>query len=599
MMREASNCFRLGAEQIENSTDWHRANRRNLQFLWQYVRPYRRRLALAVAGSLPLAALGGIIPWVFHQATQRVTEGAAMSILLGWMLLGLFALGCRSGFEMMNHYLLTLLHAQLSNDIRNDLYVSLQCSSLELHTASRSGELASLVSNDAQAAAAGVIELYATCWLNPVRLLCLVGTMLYFNWAMALFAIASIPLISWSVTLAGKRARKAERQYLGRQGQILGWMIESLTNIRQVKAFDLQQSGFDRFRTYGQELLQFRKQAILLKALVSPAAEIINGLALIAMVALAYHQLQQGQTTPGEIVGCLTAAMGLKTPLKGVAASLVELQRSVAAVQRIDWLTAQQQPAAGQLPLSGPIREIAFENVSFSYDGQRDVLRQVSFQARRGERIAIVGPSGAGKTTLLDLLTGFYPCRHGRILVNGMDLASLDAQSLGRQIGIVSQEPLLFDASIEDNIRQGYPQATAEQIDRAIALADCRSILQRLPQGSQTRVGERGSILSGGERKRVALARALVRPISLLILDEATSELDAAAEASILDDIDRLAADLIVFHISHRPTVLNHCDRALLLDKGGLHELTPSTCRKWMQHRKESLTPICQGGSAR
>jgi ABC-type multidrug transport system fused ATPase/permease subunit len=596
--QEASNCFRLGAEPTESSAAWRQANRRNLQFLWHYVRPYRRRLALAVAGSLPLAALGGIIPWVFHQATQRVTDSAVLSTLLGWMLLGLFALGCRSGFEVANQYLLTLLHAQLSNDIRNDLYVSLQHSSLELHTAWRSGELASLVSNDAQAAAAGVIELYATFWLNPVRLLCLVGTMLYFNSAMALFAIASIPLISWSVTLAGKRARKAERQYLGRQGQILGWMIESLTNIRQVKAFDLQQSGYDRFRTYGQELLQFRKQAILLKALVSPAAEIINGLALVAMVALAYHQLRQGQTTPGEIVGCLTAALGLKSPLKGVAASLVELQRSVAAVQRIDWLTAQQQPKAEQLPLVGPIQDIAFVEVSFSYDGQRDVLQQVSFQARRGERIAIVGHSGAGKTTLLDLLTGFYPCRHGRILVNGKDRASLDPQSLGRQIGIVSQEPLLFDASIADNIRHGYPQATAEQIDRAIALADCRAILQRLPQGTQTRVGERGIILSGGERKRVALARALVRPISMLILDEATSELDAAAEALILNDIDRLADDLIVFHISHRPSVLDHCDRALFLDEGRLHELTPSACRERMQHSRESLSPLRQGRSA-
>jgi ABC-type multidrug transport system fused ATPase/permease subunit len=193
------------------------------------------------------------------------------------------------------------------------------------------------------------------------------------------------------------------------------------------------------------------------------------------------------------------------------------------------------------------------------------VLTGLTLDARQGERIGIVGPSGAGKTTFVDLLIGFYPCTAGRILVDGQDLSSLDPASWRRQIGIVSQEPFLFDDTIEENIHLGWSEAGRERIAEAAARAGCEELLARLPDGLATRVGERGSRLSGGERKRVALARALVRPVSILILDEATSELDAAVEERILESVDNLAADLIVFHVSHRPSVLAHCDRAIFL----------------------------------
>jgi len=584
-MIESTNVnVRLGTEQHEPSS-WGSANLTSLKYIWHYVTPYRNRLVLAGLASLPLAALGGGIPWIFKRVTELFGDGTPLSTLLLWMVGAVLAITLRSGFEVITQYLLTILHARLSNDIRNDLYAFLQKSSLKLHNCSRSGELASLISNDSQSAAAGIIELYSFLWLSPFRVLMLVGVMLYFNPLLSLLAMVTIPVLSYLVTITGKKAQKAERSYLNRQGQILGWMIESLVNIRQVKAFNLHQSGQDKFEGYGRELIHFRKKAVLLKAIVNPASEVTNGLALIAMVALAYHQLELGQTTPGAIVGCLTAAISLKGPIKSLSSSVLELQKSVAAVQRIKWLIGDQDEQRERQAFDGPVTSIAIRGVGFSYDGKHNVLQQVNLEAKRGERIAIIGPSGAGKTTLLDLLSGFYPCSEGEILANGVDLASIEPTSWSQQIGIVSQEPFLFDASIEENIRHGNPQATADDLTRAIERSGCSEILARLPQGLETRVGERGLILSGGERKRVALARALVRPISLLILDEATSELDGPSERAILEAVDQLTASMIVFHISHRPGVLDHCDRSFMLRDHTLQEVPVGTCRGLMQGR--------------
>ena len=211
----------------------------------------------------------------------------------------------------------------------------------------------------------------------------------------------------------------------------------------------------------------------------------------------------------------------------------------------------------------------------FSYDGRHDVLKHVNLVFKRGERIAIWGPSGSGKTTLVDLIIGFYPCSQGAIHANEVVLGTVSPQSWRQQIGTVTQTPFLFDATIEDNVRFGYAKATEDQIRHALHLAGAQEMLERLPNGLKTTVGERGCRLSGGERKRVALAQALVRPISLLILDEATSELDAATEEALLGSIDALSSQMVVVNVSHRSSILRHCDRAILLRDRQAWETSP------------------------
>jgi subfamily B ATP-binding cassette protein MsbA len=552
---------------------WRYLNRKSLSFLWQVARPYRYRLLFAVLVSIPLASLGGVLPWALKRVTELFANNASLKTILFWMCVGLAAMMLRSALELVNKYIMTILHVQISNDIRNGLFTSLQKASVGFHAQSRSGELASLVANDAQVAAAGVIELFSALWESPAAAICLLAVMVYFNPLLSLIAVISIPLLAVCVALTGKKAQKAERQFLERQGSILGWMIESLTNVRQVKSFSLEKQGAQRFEKYGEQLIEYRRRAVVMKSLITPAADISNGLVLIIMGIIAYHQLTNGLTTTGDIVGCLAAAFSLKRPIQRIAASAVELQKSVAAIQRITWVERNTSESLGDTKIQAPVRCIRFEDVAFSYDGRSDVIKNVTLTLNRSERIGIVGASGAGKTTLVDILVGFYPCSKGLISIDGIDLLKIDPESWRQQIGIVSQEPFLFDASIQENIRYGNPDADPERIQEAAKLAGCDEIIERLPDGMQTFVGERGGRLSGGERKRVALARALVRPISLLILDEATSELDPGAEEDIFRAVDRLADGLIVLNVSHRRSVLKHCDRVVLLENGSIKEV--------------------------
>jgi len=296
-------------------------------------------------------------------------------------------------------------------------------------------------------------------------------------------------------------------------------------------------------------------------------------LVLVLMGIIAYYQLSHGQTTTGDIVGCLTAAFSLKRPVRRIAASAVELQKSVAAIQRITWVQRNTSESHGEVKLREPVNLIHFDDVSFSYDGRTSVLKGIDLTLKKGQRVGVIGASGAGKSTLVDILLGFFPCSQGRVLIDDTDLQEIDPDSWRQQIGIVSQEPFLFDASIIANICYGNPGADADRVQEAINLSGCDEIIKRLPDGFDTRVGERGSLLSGGERKRVALARALIRPISILILDEATSELDPPNEAAILGAVDRLAHNLIVLNVSHRTSVLKHCDRVVLLADGRLDQI--------------------------
>ena len=400
--------------------------------------------------------------------------------------------------------------------------------------------------------------------------------MFYFNPVLSLLAIALIPVMSAIITVTGNKARRIERRFLEQEGSMLGVMVESLTNVKQVKSFGLEHQQKKKIAALGQALLNFRKRAVLLKSVVSPAGEILNIVVITIMAVIAYYQLTRGHTTPADIVGCLAAAFALRSPIRNFSSALVSIQRSVAAMQRMVWIGGTPRREIRPLKVIGaPVKTLSLKNVSFSYDGCQCLLDNVSLEVHQGERIAIIGHSGVGKTTLLDLVVGFYPCSSGHIIIDGMDLTTLDLESWRRQIGVVTQEPFLFDGSIEENIRYGFESADQGQILKAAHLAGCDDILRRLSGGLNARVGERGGRLSGGERKRIALARALVRPISLLILDEATSELDPHIEQEILTAVDRLAPGLIILNVSHRRSILTHSDRAILLRNGSAGEFSP------------------------
>jgi subfamily B ATP-binding cassette protein MsbA len=560
-------------------------NKAYLRFLSRYARPYSTVIIQAVVVTLAMASLRVVLPFAFNKVTKLLMENDAMGRIIMWMGIGLGSVTLYSGVEIIGKYLLTLLHVRLTNDMRNDLYDHIQNSPLQFHLQRQAGEITGLVSNDVNAAASGVIELFNAFIMNPTSIVFLAGTMIYFNPLLSIAAIASVPLVGFFITRAGKKARKAEFGYLEEESRMLGSMVESLVNVKQVKSFGLEKQQQDKVRRLGEKLVELRKKAVLMKAAVSPAAEILNVLALLLMALIAYYQLKSGHTTQSDIVGCLTAAFAVKSPVKTLSNALVAVQRSVAGWQRIDWIFGGARENGGQRKAPEvPVQQITLRDLSFSYDGRAAILADVHLTVHRGERLAVFGRSGAGKTTLVDLIIGFYPASSGKIFIGEDDISQIDVEQWRNQIGIVTQEPFLFNGSIEDNIRHGYADADPEQIRKAARLAGCEEIVHRLPGGLAASVGERGIRLSGGERKRVALARAIVRPISVLLLDEATSELDSAIENDILSAIDELSRDLIVLHVSHRPAILNHCDRAVILEGGTVRELTREVWPKFLNN---------------
>jgi ABC-type multidrug transport system fused ATPase/permease subunit len=507
-------------------------------------------------------------PWAFKQASDRLNPIVSWQPIIFWTGVGLVATSLFSVIQSFGGYLLSLIQARLSLDLRNELFQSVQSQPLDFHLRRRTGELASLIGNDTEAASSGFVVLFDGLLRNPLNLLALSVVMFYFNPWLSLTALLSLPLLNLLVNKLGKKALEAERHFLNSQGNLLGAIMESLTNVKQVKSLGLEQDRQNRITALGQKAIQWRLQALINQLWVGPAAEATNILALLGMAVVAYYQISRGLSSTGQVVGCLTAALALKGVVRRLAESFLMLQRSAAAVQRLEWVLCQPSNSVGRQVLPGPILRIALVGLSFSYDGHRQVLSDVTFKVEQGERVAVWGPSGSGKTTLLDLITGLYPATRGQIRINDSEITEIDLNSFRQQIGVVTQEPFLFDGTIEENIAFGFSQVDESKICYAAELAGLKKTLSRLPQGLQTPVGERGARLSGGERKRVALARALIRPISVLILDEATSELDAQMEEEILSTLDSLSDSLIIFIISHRKSILNHCDKIIKLSHG-------------------------------
>jgi ATP-binding cassette, subfamily B, bacterial MsbA len=541
---------------------------RLFSFLWIRLKPYWKPFALAAGLSLVTAGLAIVPPWAFKQAADHLNPFRSWLPIISWAGAGLAATSLLSISQAFSGYGLNVIQARLSLSLRNELFQCVQSQPLDFHLRRRTGELASLIGNDTEAASSGLVILFDSLLRHPINILGLIVLMFYFNVWLSLTALFSLPLMNWLTTIIGKKSRLAEGEFLNSQGNLLGAIIENLTNVKQVKTLGLEEDRRNLIGVLGNKAISWRQRALLYQSSIGPVAEAANLLILCGMAAVAYYQIAGKASSTGEVVGCLTAAFALKGSVRKWAESSLMLQRSTAAVHRLEWILGRTSSSQGQQGLNEHILSIELDDLSFSYDGQRPVLQRVSFKVNRGERIAVWGPSGSGKTTLMDLITGLYPPTTGKIRINNRELDKLNLDAFRRQFGVVTQDPFLFEGTIEENIVFGYLGVPEAEIQKAAERAGLKETLRRLPQALKTSVGERGARLSGGERKRVALARALVRPISVLILDEATSEMEAQVEEEILNSIDSLSSGLIIFIVSHRESILSHCDKILEVSYG-------------------------------
>jgi subfamily B ATP-binding cassette protein MsbA len=409
---------------------------------------------------------------------------------------------------------------------------------------------------------------------DTLTILGLLGWLFYMNWRLTLFALAVAPLIVGLMRVTSKLFRRYSQRIQSSMGNVTRVAKEALEGHRMIKVFNAQQQEIDLFEEVNEHNRASYMKLVTVKAVANPVVQMIAALGLAAVMYVAIRQVLDKGISIGEFTSFLTALLLITAPLRRLVGIVGPLQQGIAAGDSVfELLDAPGEGEGGTLAIDRARGEIEFRGVSFLYATEKGhVLKGVSFIARPGETVAIVGRSGSGKSTLVSMLPRFYDATSGQVLLDGRDLRDYRLKDLRAQLSLVSQDVILVDDSIRNNIAFSAPGASAEQVEAAARAAHVMEFTDELPDGLDTRVGERGALLSGGQRQRVAIARAFLKDAPVLILDEATSALDSESEHVIQQALLKLLRDRTTLVIAHRLSTIESADRILVLDDGRLVE---------------------------
>ena len=511
-------------------------------------------------------ARGWLSAFLDTQDRLRTLKRFCVLILLVFLL--------RNLFWYIQSYLVVRVEQRVIEDIRNALYGRYLTRPLRFFDATGPGPLISRITNDVQlvrnAIANGFLYGIRETLLAAAYLVAVISA----NWRLFLLTMVIAPPVLFLINRVGRRLRRYSTRSQERMADITGALQETIQGVRIIKAFNLEPVMAQRYRkanhAFGSAVIRMTRTG----ALAPPIAEIFGGAVGVLILYIGGRDILRGTGMEGgQFLMFIVALFALMQPLRALSQVNLQIEEGIAASVRIFDIVDAPAGAAepsGTVKLDEPVREIRYENVTFAYRPNLPVLSDVSFTVRAGEMIAIVGMSGAGKSTLVDLLPRFADPQEGCIRLNGRDLREFDLHSLRDRIGLVTQDTILFDDTVEANIAMGRAGATREAIEAASRAANAHDFVSELPEGYATRVGSRGSRLSGGQRQRLAIARAILRDPQILIFDEATSALDSESEALVQEAIDRMVRHRTTFVIAHRLSTVLGADRILVLDEGRL-----------------------------
>jgi len=545
--------------------------------VWVYVRPYYR-LAFATIGC---AVLSLIFALIYPKLTQVIIDEiiekeTGDTHLLGWAVLGLAgAFLLRDVFNSLRIRINNHFEQNVVYDMRRDVFGKLQRLPINYFDKRASGDLMTRVVEDINNVERVLID---GTEQGTVAILAIGGiTAILFitNPFLAAIALAPIPLLAigalWYTLTAHRRYRK-QREAASAMNALL---MDDLQGIRQIKAYGRQDHEDVRFADRAEDLRQGTLGIMRAWANYNPAMSFLAAMGTVGVLWFGGLAVMREEITTGQLVGFLFYLMLFYEPVARLHGLNQMLQSARAAGERVfDILDHEPEntvtrPNELQEPISG---EVIYEGVHFEYEKERLVLKDINLHATPGEMIALVGPTGAGKSTLVNLLPAFYETTHGKITIDGQDTSSVSLASLRRHIAVVSQEPFLFNGTILENIQYGKLDATKEEVVSAAKAANCHGFITELPEGYQSRVGERGVKLSVGEKQRVSVARALLADAPLLILDEATASVDTATERLIQEALERLMEGRTTFVIAHRLSTIRNADQILVLKNGEITE---------------------------
>ena len=471
---------------------------------------------------------------------------------------------------------------RMLRDLQCDLCNKFLNMSLAYHNKAKKGEIYSRMSNDVARTSASFNLIFGELIQEPMILLMGIVAMFFLSWQFTLLLILLVPVLVLIIVRFGKKIRRKSLKRQETYGNQMGTMIQMFSGIKVVKAFRMEEVESERFRVINEDLFRKEMKVVKTGALSKSITDFFNNGIYLFFLVCGVYVIMKGLLglTLADLVTFLALATTLYRPMKNLSRSYNQVSDAMGGIERVIEvldMESEIQDKEGALEIDGIRDGICMKNVSFSYNDERDVLKDIDLEVKRGETVALVGKTGVGKTTMSDLIPRFYDPTRGQVLIDGEDLRDLKRDSLLSHIAVVTQDPFLFDTSIEENIRYGRPDASHKEIVEAARAAYIHEKIASLPGGYQTGVGDRGARLSGGERQRVTIARAILRNPSILILDEATSSLDAESEAWVKKAIDNLMKNRTTVVIAHRLSTIRSADKIVVLEDGkismmGRHE---------------------------
>ena len=507
-----------------------------------------------------------LVPSHFHNAWTVVAYALVMSAIV------------KSVCDYVGTYLVNYAGFGMITDLRNDLYDAVLRRSVAFFQKHTTGTLLSTLINDVERVQYAMSSVLGDLLQQVFTLLFMACVVVLYGGKMAWVLLLFVPVVISSARRIGRGVRSTTRKGQDKLAEIQNILHETITGNRIVKAFGMELWEMDRFRRAAGRLFRANLKSVSVQAISSPLMDALGSVAIALLLLIGRGRIKDHAMTTGSFIAFLVAVFTLYDPVRKFALYYNSFQQALGASQNIFRFMDEQDDVREKkraLALKGFERAIRFEAVGFGYqseEGQKQVLHGIDLEVRRGEVVALVGPSGAGKSTLVNLIPRFFDVSEGRLLIDGHDLRDVTIDSLRKQIGKVTQEIVLFNDTVRNNIAYGQPDIPLAKVEEAARMALAHDFILRMPEGYETVIGERGARLSGGERQRIAIARAILKGAPILILDEATSSLDVESEQLVQAALANLMHDRTAVVIAHRLSTVRRADRIVVLEDGRITE---------------------------
>lgn len=543
--------------------------------LLSYLKPVWFRFVIALFCMTGVAAISTAVVWILKFTMDEALihkDAVALQAAAGLLVA---ALALKSILWYVHTYLASYVSQTAARQIRNDTYKHLYSLSMGFFNTSTSGGILARLTNDVSVLQGMLTSVPTVILRDGLTVIGLIGFLFITNWKFALMTFSILPIAALLLVNLGRKSRRAGREGQGRMAELYNTIQEALTAMPIVKVFQNEAREISDFEQGNRNYFNVLMKLVRIEARSSPIMEALSGCILATMLLIGGRDVINGAWSLGSFVAFIGAAMSLYNPVKKFASVNIQLQQGLAAAERVFELldqegTVKDKPDAVSAPdlTSG----VEFKNVQFSYGNGVQVLNGINLTLKKGDVVALVGSSGSGKTTIAQLLLRFYDPTSGAVLIDGKDLRDISISSLRRQTAVVTQETHLFNDTVFANIAYGRADASREDVEAAAKAAYAHDFISALPDGYATIIGERGTRLSGGEKQRLAIARALLKNPPILVLDEATSALDTVSEQAVQKALDHLLTGRTVLMIAHRLSTVRKAHRIVVLDKGRIQE---------------------------